>query len=203
MKATVTVLALTVALVIGLTGLSGQARAEDAKQPPSPAALLKALAEAGKPGPEHQKLEPFVGDWALTVKMWTDPSQPPAELKGTVQRRWIMGGRFVQESVQGECCEGKTFEGLGLLGYHSGQKKFTTVRACSLCGTISNGLLSCDASGKKFTCATEECCPLSGQKVKGRDEVIIESNDRIVTNVYRTVDGKEVKVMEFVSVRKK
>jgi len=37
----------------------------------------------------------------------------------------------------------------------------------------------------------------------GVDEVIIESNDRIVTNIFKTLDGNEVKVMEIVNVRKK
>jgi hypothetical protein len=193
---------LTVALATGLSVFSGRTWAGEGKAPPSPAALLKALAEAGKPGPEHKKLEPFVGDWTVTVKLWTDPSQPPATAKGTAQRKWIMGGRFVKETVKIDC-GGKTFEGLGLLGYARAQKKFTAMRACGLCGTISHGLATCSDSGTKFECANEECCPLTGQKVKGRDEILIESNDRIVVNVFKTLDNKEVKVMEIVSIRKK
>jgi hypothetical protein len=202
MKATVTALALTVALAIGLTALTGRARAEEPKVPESPKALLKALEEAGKPGPEHKKLQPFVGDWTLTVKLWTNPSQPPAEAKGTVERKWIMGGRFVQESVKVEC-DGKSFEGLGLLGYDKAQKKFTTTRVCGLCGTVSHGLATCSESGRKFECTKEECCPITGQKVKGRDEIVIENNDKIVVNVFKTIEGKELKVMEIVTIRKK
>ena len=97
----------------------------------------------------------------------------------------------------------KTFEGLGLLGYDAGQKKFTSVRACGLCGTLSSGLVTCNSSGTRFECVKEECCPLSGQKVKARDEVVIESNDRIVMNLYKTINDHEVKVGEIVSVRKK
>jgi hypothetical protein len=182
--------------------MANRTTAGETKVPESPQALLKALAQAGKPGPEHKKLEPFVGDWNLTVKVWTDPSRPPAEAKGTVQRKWIMDGRFVQESVKVEC-EGKSFEGMGLLGYDNAQKKFTAVRACGLCGTISYGLVTCNDAGTKFECAREECCPLSGQKIKGRDEIVIESNDRIVVNIFKTINGKEAKVMEIVSTRKK
>src|SRR5438552_16689150 len=163
------------AFVVATTGV---AWAEDAKSPPSPDAVLKALAEAGKPGPEHKKLQSFVGDWDLTLKLWTNPSQPPAEVKATAERKWIMGGRFIQETVKGEY-EGKAFEGLGLVGYDRGRKQYTVVKVCGLCGTISHSLASCSNSGTKFECAREDCCPLSGQKVKGRDEVIIESNDRI------------------------
>src|SRR5262249_4783075 len=200
--ATVKAIGMTAALALGQLVLAGLSWAGDGQSSPSPDALLKALAEAGKPGPEHRKLDPFVGDWTFTLKLWTDPSQPPAELKGTVERKWIMGGRFVQESVKGEY-DGKPFEGMGLWGYDPAQKKFTTVRVCGLCGTISNGLGSCDPSGTKFECAKEECCPLTGQKFQGRDEVIIESNDKIILNGFRTVNGKEVKAIELVSVRKK
>src|SRR5262245_18988007 len=202
MKAIPKLMGMTLALALAL--LAGRALAEDVANPPSPQAVLKAIAEAGRPGAEHQKLQPFVGDWTFTMKFWTDPGQPPAELKGVVERRWIMDGRFVQESLRGECCTtGKTFEGLGLLGYDRGQKKFTSVRACGLCGTISSGLISGDSAAGRFECVKEECCPLTGQKFKGRDEIVIEGNDRIVTNVFRTVDGKEVKAMEIVAVRKK
>jgi hypothetical protein len=192
---------LVAALVLGLL-LAGAGRAQDAKKPQGPEALLKAIAEAGKPGAEHKKLEPFVGDWTFTLKLWANPSQAPAEVQGTIERRWIMGGRFVQETVK-VAHNGKTCEGMGLLGYDNGQKKFTATRACGLCGTVSSSVGTCNDSGKKFEFAKEECCPLSGQKVKGRDEIVIESNDRIVLNVFKTLEGKEVKVMEIVSIRKK
>jgi Protein of unknown function (DUF1579) len=179
-------------------------RADEPKTPPSPQALLQALAEAGKPGPEHKKLEPFVGQWTFTLKLWTDPNQSPAELKGTIERKWIMDGRFVQETARGECGQtGKTFEGLSLVGYDAAQKKFTVAKACSLSGTISSGLATCDSSGTRFECVKEECCPLTGQKVKARDEVVIESNDRIVMNLYKTINDHEVKVGEIVSIRQK
>jgi hypothetical protein len=179
-------------------------QAGEKKTPPSPEAFLKALAEAGKPGPEHKKLQPLVGQWTFTMKFWTDPSQPPAELKGTIDRKWIMDGRFIQETARGECAKtGKTFEGMGLVGYDAGQKKFTLVKACSLCGTISSGLVSADSSGTRFECVKEECCPLTAQKIKGRDELVIESNDRIVLNIYKTFNDREVKVGEMVSIRQK
>jgi Protein of unknown function (DUF1579) len=200
MKSLLHAVCLTAAL--GLTGIAQSALAADAKLPPSAGDALKALAEAGKPSAEHQKLQPLVGDWNLTLKMWTDASQPPAELHGTVQRKWIMGGRFVQETVKGEY-EGKPFEGMGLWGYDAAQKKFTTVRACGLCGMMASGLSDFDASKATFECATEGVCPRSGETVKGRDEVILEGDDKIVMNVFKTIGGKEIKAMEIVSTRKK
>ena len=47
---------LTLALLVG----ADQTRAQDSNSPPSPDALLKALAKAGQPGPDHKKLQPFI-----------------------------------------------------------------------------------------------------------------------------------------------
>jgi hypothetical protein len=204
MKASLKTMGMTVAVLLGLFVLVGQSWAQDAKSPPSPEDLLKALAEAGKPGAEHKKLEPFVGNWTFTMKVWTDPTQAPAELKGTIERRWIMDGRFVHETLHGECAKtGKSFEGMGLLGYDAGQKTFTCVKACSLCGTISSNQVSCDPTGTRFECATEACCPLTSEKIKGRVEVLIQGNDRIVINDYKTFNDREVKVAEIVTLRQK
>jgi hypothetical protein len=179
-------------------------RAGELKTPPSPEALFKALAEAGKPGAEHKKLEPLVGQWTFTMRFWTDPKLAPAELKGTIERKWIMDGRFVQETARAACAKtGKTFEGMGLVGYDAGLKKFTCVKVCGLCGTISSGLATCDSSGTRFQCVKEECCPLTGQKVSARDEVVIDGNDRVVVNLYKTINGREVRVGEIVSIRQK
>jgi len=204
MKAILQSIGAAAALTLLVGVLFQLAQADEPKTPPSPEALLKALAEAGKPGPEHKKLEPFAGQWTFTMKVFTDPSQPPALLKGAIERKWIMGGRFLQETMRGECAKtGKTFEGMGLVGYDAGQKKFSLVKACGLTGTLSSGLVSCDSTGTRFECVKEECCPLTAQKIKGRDEVVIENNDRIVMNVYKTFGDREVKVIEMVSLRQK
>jgi hypothetical protein len=195
-------IALSVALLAGLF-MTGLSRGQDVKKAPSPAELLKALAENGKPGPEHKKLEPLVGDWTFTLKLWTNPNESPAEVQGTVERKWIMGGRFVQETVKGKCECGNTFEGLGLLGYDNAQKKFTATRVCGLCGKVCSSKGTVTDSDQKFEFATEEYCPLCREMVKGRDELILEGKDKIILNVYKTVKGKEVKVIEVVSIRKK
>jgi hypothetical protein len=192
---------LAAALAVGLLVLANVGLAQD-KAPPSPQALLKALADAGKPGPEHKKLDVFVGDWTITAKLWTDPGQSPAVATGTAHREWIMGGRFVQETSKFEA-GGKTFEGMGVLGYDAGQKKFTAVKVCGLCGNIAHNFAVANSAGTRFECSSEECCPITGQIVKGRTEVLVEGNDRIVVSHFNTINGKEIKTREIVSVRSK
>jgi hypothetical protein len=204
MKAILKLLGECAALALLLGGLVQVAPADEPKTPPSPEALLQALAQAGQPGAEHKKLQPLVGQWTFTMRLWTDPAQAPAEVKGTVERKWIMDGRFVQETARAVCPKtGKTFEAMGLVGYDAGQKKFSCVKVCGLCGTISSGLATCDSSGRRFESIKEECCPLTGQKIKGRDEVVIENNDRIVVNIFRTFGDREVRIGELVSIRQK
>src|SRR3982074_2576676 len=112
MKTFLKTASLAAALALVLTLLVGLTQAGRAKTPPNPPEPLKARAAAGEPGAEHKKLQPFVGNWTFTMKVWSDPSQPPAELKGVTERKWIMDGRFVQESVRGErATTGKSLEG--------------------------------------------------------------------------------------------
>ena len=70
-------------------------------------------------------------------------------------------------------------------------------------GKITSHLINADASGTRFECATEDRCPLTGQLVKGRDEVVFESADRIVVTQYKTIDDREAKVGEIIQTRQK
>ena len=49
--------------------------------------------------------------------------------------------------------------------------------------------------------STEERSPVTGETVKGRTVILVETPDRIVMHAYITVNGKEVKVKEISNVR--
>ena len=136
----------------------------------SPEEMMKAMADAARPGPEHQKLEPLAGTWSYTGKLWMDPTKAPIELKGTIERHFILGGRFVLEKVTGTGLDGKSgFEGRGMIGYDKAQKKYTLELRISTMGTgMSSGLGTADPSGKIFTFRTEAFCPIRKMKIHGR-----------------------------------
>lgn len=191
-------LALTLALAIGV----GVGRAEDKKAPPNPEDLAKALAEAAKPGPEHARLKALEGSWTYTCKCWMDPNKP-AESKGTIERKWVLGGRFLEERVNGTNFDGTPgFEGFGLLGYDNGTKKYSMTWTCTMSTSVSNGIGTFESPGK-FTFKAECYCPVMKQNIKSRDEIRIESDDKVVMESYMLMDGKEVKMMEIVANRKK
>jgi hypothetical protein len=133
-----------------------------------------------------------------------DPSAPPVETHGTIERKLILGGRFLEEKYAGTGFDGESgFEGLNLIGYDNAQKKYTSTFACSMGTGTCTGLGESDKSGKTFSFATECYCPLEKKNIKGRDEIRIESTNKVVVESYKIEDGAETKMMEIVSVRKK
>ena len=191
---------LSTAFALGLALLCGQTRADEPKSPLGPEAF-KALEEAARPGAEHKKLDPLAGDWSYTCKFWLDPNQPAIESSGTIARRWVLGGRFLEERVVGKGPDAKDFEGLGVIGYDKPQGKYTCGWISSMGTGIATGLGTCDASGKHFTFKTEGFCPLRKAVVQGRDDVRIESANKHILTMYQHLDGKEVKMMELTAVR--
>jgi len=187
-----------------LMSFASPINAEEPAAAASPEALFAAIAEAGKPGPEHKKLEPLAGKWTYTSKMYMVPGQDPVESSGTAERKWILGGRFLEETIIGTGPDGKTeFEGRGTIGYDKQQKKYTYGWMCSMGTETIQSLGDSDVKGKNFTFETEMFCPLRGKKVKGRDEIEIQSPDRHVLTTYQFDDGKELKVMEIIATRVK
>jgi hypothetical protein len=166
-------------------------------------AAAKLFAEIGTPGAAHQKLEPLVGKWTYTSKMWMDPSQPPMEGKGTCERKWILGRRFVEEHITGKGPDGSDFTARGTIGYDNITKKYTYNWVCSISTAASNGVGSADESGKNFSFQTEVFCPLRQKQVQMRDEIRIDSTDKHTLTTYQTVDGDEVKMMEMTVERVK
>jgi len=191
------------AMAIALTTLLPESRADDAKPPATPEEFAKALTEAGKPGSAHSQLQPLIGSWSYTCKMWMDPSKPPMETKGTIERKWILGDRFIEEKVSGTGFDGKPgFEGLGLIGYDNGQKKFTYSWMCNMGTGTCSGVGAADMANT-FTFQTSCYCPVLKKTINGRDVVRVEGPDKVIMESYKTEDGKEFKMMELVSVRNK
>jgi hypothetical protein len=186
---------LALGLLAGLLG--GPARAGE-KEPPS----LADIEKASRPGPEHKVLDPLAGEWTYTAKCWMKPGEGPQEMSGKSTRRWILGGRFLQEEVGNEK-PAADFKGLGLTGYDKARKKYTVAWVDSMTTAIQTSYGSVDKDGKVFTYRNEALCPLTNQNIKGRDVLRIVDQDKHVLEMYKELDGKEVKVMEITYARQK
>jgi hypothetical protein len=191
---------LCVGLVLAGALLLGSGLRADDKKKAEPS--LEDYAKMSQPGPEHKKLDPLAGSWTFTAKMWMDPSKPPTESKGTSENKWILDGRFLAQDVSGEMM-GMKFTGHGLTGFDKAQGKYTGVWVDSMGTGFSTSVGTADQAGKVFTYTREETDPVTKQKSKARDVIRIESNDKYVMEMYKDEGGKEIKMMEIVSTRKK
>lgn len=94
-----------------------------------------AFAQAPKPGPELQKLEPFIGQWDCTGEVFTSQEFGPGHPEvATVSAKWILGGFWVELHF----AEKKTAKSpepldvLNFLSYDNEIKKFVL-------GSLDNG----------------------------------------------------------------
>ena len=54
--------------------------------------------EIGQPGKIHLSLNPLIGMWNMDISVWNGPDdQSPQRLRGSMQRKWVMKGRFIEE----------------------------------------------------------------------------------------------------------
>ncbi len=189
--------------LLSSAGMSSLACAADAKTP-SAEEIAAALAAAGQPSDHHAKLKPLAGEWTYTCKVWMDPSQPAVQSKGTVERKWILGGRFLEEHYSGTSPHGSgDFEGRGRIGYDNAQGKYTYDWVCSMSTGSSSGLGTINDKNNQFTFQTEMFCPIFKKTMRGRDEIRIEKDGQVVMESFMNQDGKEMKLMELTAVRKK
>ena len=192
--------------LLALLGLAAVPVLADDKPKPAAqdqAAMMQAYEKHATPGPAHKKLDPLVGTWIYTAQFWMSPDQPPMKMKGTATRKWIMGGRFLQDDVANDAAGGMPFQGLGLTGYDNHLQKYVGTWVDSMTTSIMHSVGEASADGKTFTFHHEDYDPMLGQKVKSRDVTRITGPDSNTAEFYRTVGGKETKAGEIHFTRKK
>lgn len=80
--------------------------------------------EAPAPGPEHKKLEHFVGKWSGTGELKPGPFGPGGKMTWTESCEWLSGGFFVMCKSEGTGPMGET-KGIGIIGYDAAEKVYT------------------------------------------------------------------------------
>ena len=164
--------------------------------------MMAKMMEAAVPGEFHKHLQPLIGKWNTTTKYWLTPEAPPEESTGSVDRKWILGGRFVSEDYRGTTM-GQPFSGFGLMGYDNIQKKYDTVWIDTMGTGVFTQSGSCDDSGKNFTFSGKNLNPMTGQKEWGKTTLKIINNDKHVLKMFeKGTDGKDFLKLEIVATRK-
>ena len=106
----------------------------------SVAAVIAQTQEMPKPGPEHQRLGAFVGNWTFEGEMKPGPMGPGGKVTGADRIEWVPGHFFVQRSYQGKSPMGD-MQGLEIFAYDAAKKVYTYTSFDSM-GMMGSGTMT-------------------------------------------------------------
>jgi hypothetical protein len=151
--------------------------------------------EMPKPGPEHELLKKFVGDWDATVNFMG------GEEKGSATYTLGLGGFWLTETFTGDF-GGQKFEGRGTTGYDPFKKKYVGTWIDSVSPTIMVMEGTYDKAANTLTDTGEGIGP-DGKLQKLKDVTEFADKDTIVFTMYSVADGKDQQMMKITYKRKK
>lgn len=190
---------LTAATVVALA-LPALAQDEGAMTPEM-AAMMEAWEKAATPGPNHELMASFAGEWTFTTTSWMAPDAPPQETTGTMTSKAILGGRFVVDEVHGTMM-GQPFEGMGVSGFDNVKGKFVSVWVDSMGTGIMTAEGDYDPQTKTMTMFGTFTDPLTGAPKQVRMVTHLETEKRHVMEIFEAgPDGAEQRTMRMVYTR--
>ena len=141
--------------------------------------LAQAPPAPPKPGPEHKKLEYFVGKWTVESEIKANKYMPAGKGVSTETCTLGPGGFYVESRA-----EGQVPTRLAIIGYDSHAKVYTTYYASSA-GLVGTGVGT--VNGNTWTWMVED--KYAGKAVKGRTTITFLSPTEY-TSKYEMADGK-------------
>jgi hypothetical protein len=171
-----------------------------AEREPTPQEL--AYMKVATPGKHHEILDEMVGEWEGRFEMRMDPNQEPMVTTGTITRKWILGGRFIQEDVVGQIPGAGTFEGLGFVGYNNFDGQFESVWMENMSTAISFSRGTYHPDKKVLHMAMDVRDPATGRLVHQWGKMDLSDPDRHTYTGYSTdPDGRTYTTFEGVMER--
>lgn len=158
-------------------------------------AFTLAAAQEGpmKPGPEHEKLGYFVGNWTSEGKINENPMMPAGPMTGTSHCEWFEGKFAVVCRDEGNGPMGKT-KGLGIMSYSADAGAYTYYGVDSM-GMVMTTVPMGKVDGKTWVYNDES--EMGGSTFKNRF-TIVETSATTQTFKWEMEgqDGKWVTIME-------
>jgi hypothetical protein len=199
---TATALCLLAALSTGPAVADDKKAAAPTQPPMDEKAMMEMMQKLATPGPEHKALDVMAGKWAAKITMYMDPSKPPAVSEGTSDVTWILGGRFLLQTFEGQMM-GQPFTGQGLTGYDNYKKRYVGTWTDTMTTTIltMNGTL--DKAGKVLSMSGKMDDFTTGKTSTIRYKTTVVNKDTINWEMWGPgPDGKDFKMMTIVYNRK-
>lgn len=160
--------------------------------------------EMHRPGPEHDRLKPFVGQFRAKVKLWMGPGDPMIST-GTMKSAFDLDGLFVRQEYTGDPGEGPfpAFQGRGFWGYNLTSKRYEGVWVDNASSIMQTESGTVDGSGKVWTMTGQMADPQTGEPMTKRSVITLKDHDRHQMEMYFGKGGHEFKAMEIEYTRSK
>ena len=173
----------------------------EAMAPAMDEAMMAKWQEASTPNENHQVLQDLVGSWNYTMKFWMSPEAAPEESAGTSDVKSIMGGRFIEQAVNGTHM-GQPFQGEGIVGYDNVKEEYQSIWIDSMGTGMMSASGSYDAAAKAMTETGSFSCPMKGGPLGYRAVTkIIDANTHTYEMYMTGPEGKEFRSMEITYTR--
>jgi len=195
---------MTLSLLLGVVAVAGAA--DPPKAPPAMTPdqqkMMDDMTKAMMPGEHHKRLDSMAGRWSTHVKLWLAPNSPAMETSGSMEAKWIMGGRYLVSHHTGNMM-GMPFEGQSVDGYDNLSKKYVSSWIDNMGTGILNLSGDCDADCKVLTETGEMIDPSSGNRIMYKSVITFVDANTYKYEAY-SVDaaGTATKSMELVGTRK-
>jgi hypothetical protein len=140
---------------------------------------------APKPGPEHKRLEAFLGKWNTEGQAQTSPYGPAGKITAVDTFEWLPGGFFMPH--RWDTRQGATeIKGMEVIGYDSKDKIYTS-RFFDNFG--NSGLFKATVQGNTWTWTGDS--EVGGKALKERCTAVIVSADVFTNKCEYSMDGNK------------
>ena len=164
--------------------------------------MMQMMEKYSTPGPQHEFLKKYVGEWNVEVKSWMTPGGETMISKGAFKSQLIFDGRYVKGSFEGMMMDRK-YMGLEIIGFDLFQKKYTTLWIDNMSTTfmLTSGTL--DATGMVLTETGLMPDPMTGNNMTMRTTTTFMPDGSYKYAMFMPgPDGKEFKSMELTATKK-
>lgn len=167
-------------------------------------ATMKAMMEAGAPGPHHKGLEPMAGKFKYVNKWRMDPSQDWTVSEGDYEGEMGLDGRFLLTTVRGPMM-GAEFVGMGCMGYDNVAQKHLSAWIDNMGTGIMRSEGTCDGHCKVITFEGQMLDPMTKKMCKYKYQFDVKSNDEFTMRWWSPdpADGKMFESMTIAYTREK
>ena len=189
-------------VAITLLVAAGAALAQDSAAPSGDQqAIMEAYQRAATPGPQHAILAAMAGEFTLTLKSFNEPGAEPEVSTGTATRKMVLGGRYLEETVQASVM-GQPFEGRGLTGYDNVTRTWWGAWIDSMSTGIMITSGSWDEEAGVGSFEGEYNDPVTGELQSSRSVIRRLPNGDELMEMYMTTAFGEAKAMEILYQRR-